>query len=62
MEEFSGCLAVRGVGIGIHGISGLALGLLLLQSMFLRNLLAISSFVLYNRDGVQSLRDLRDSV
>ena len=62
MEEFSGCLAVSVIRIRIHGISGLALGLLLLQSMFVRNLLAISSFVLYNRDGVQSLRDLRDSV
>ena len=62
MGEFLGCLAVRGIKIRIHGVSGLEMGLLLLRNMFLRNLLAISSFVLYNRDSVQSLRDLSSSV
>ena len=34
----------------------------ILRNMFLNNLLATPSFMLYNRDIVQSLRDLRGSV
>ena len=46
----------------IRGISGLEMRFLLLRNIFLSNLLAISSFVLYNRYIVQGLRDLRGSV